>query len=943
MNIELSPAQVATYYAARLPALKQTKAQWWRGQCPLHKGDRDSFAVNAGSGAWKCHSKCGRGGDVVAIEMLLEGVKFAKARDNVRALLGLPPDGAWRVAAAYSYRDQDGEELYQALREERDGDKRFRYRRQVNGGWDYKLGDVRRVLYGLQRLRQAKPQDVIWIAEGEKCVEALAAWKLVAVSNPGGAGKWRDNLGGVELLAGRHVAILPDNDEPGRNHAIDVATKLLKRAATVRIVELPNLPVKGDVADFAQAGGTKDALLKQLDAAAPLTIPLIVGLVNRWNPVKPSGASAVTASAPPSMTRPEDAPTAKPTYAGVAYQEDPQGLLYWSRRPDGGVKDNWLTNFTARITEELVIDNGVEIQRALKMRAKLNGRPHVEFQVSASEFDNITSWAVPKIGAGAIVHPGQREHTRAAIQSLSQHDLKTSYIYKHTGWRKRDAEWMYLHGGGALTAAGNELGVKVDLGGVMNRYQFPDAALPPAELRKACDASIRLLDLHPRIAAVWASIWRAPLGRSDFSLFLHGTTGSGKSELAAMCQAHYGAGFDSRSLPANWSNTAGSLEALASSARDALLVIDEFVPGGSGSRKNIDDLNAKAEYVFRSVGNHQSRGRLNSDLSMRADRTPEAFVLATGEDMPRHPSVRARLLLVEIRKAQLRFDLLSRCQSDAAAGLYSGLMAAYIQWLAPQLADVRASLREGLDRARKEQPGVAVHRRTYDNIAQVRIGARWFLNFCLDRKLMPARRVDDLWAQIKQETEATALAQARHQETADPARMYLDLVRAAITSGSAHVAGTREAAPPEPETWGWRSEGRDRFVGRGALIGWADDDNLYLDPHASYSAAQAAGQAAGEHIAVQLTTLPRRLAEAKLLLTTDKPRQTLTVRRRLGGVQRNVLHFSPDSLWGGEKPDKPDMDANGAPVDPEMSGFNVGLEGGNSRSRHEDSYAFSTR
>ena len=56
-------------------------------------------------------------------------------------------------------------------------------------------------------------------------------------------------------LAGRDVAIFPDNDADGRKYARTVAGILqaLEPPARVRIVELPGLEAKGDIADFIEA------------------------------------------------------------------------------------------------------------------------------------------------------------------------------------------------------------------------------------------------------------------------------------------------------------------------------------------------------------------------------------------------------------------------------------------------------------------------------------------------------------------------------------------------------------------------------------------------------------------------------------------------------------------------------------------------------------------
>jgi DNA primase len=46
------------------------------------------------------------------------------------------------------------------------------------------------------------------------------------------------------------VVILPDNDEPGRLHAQQVATSVYNVAASVKVLHLPDLPEKGDVSDW---------------------------------------------------------------------------------------------------------------------------------------------------------------------------------------------------------------------------------------------------------------------------------------------------------------------------------------------------------------------------------------------------------------------------------------------------------------------------------------------------------------------------------------------------------------------------------------------------------------------------------------------------------------------------------------------------------------------
>ncbi|MCZ6653211.1 MAG: DUF3987 domain-containing protein [Planctomycetota bacterium] len=78
-----------------------------------------------------------------------------------------------------------------------------------------------------------------------------------------GAGNWKPEY--ADQLKNRKCCIIADNDDPGRRHAEDVARSLHGVAAEVRMLELPGLPVGGDVSDWLDAGGTRDELEKLLE------------------------------------------------------------------------------------------------------------------------------------------------------------------------------------------------------------------------------------------------------------------------------------------------------------------------------------------------------------------------------------------------------------------------------------------------------------------------------------------------------------------------------------------------------------------------------------------------------------------------------------------------------------------------------------------------------
>jgi hypothetical protein len=108
-----------------------------------------------------------------------------------------------------------------------------------------------------------KSTEKIYIVEGEKDVENLQSLGLTATTNPGGAGKWRTEYN--EYLRNRDVVIIPDNDDVGKKHAENIFQNLRGIAKSVKILQLPGLPEKGDVSDWLNAGGTNEELEKLAD------------------------------------------------------------------------------------------------------------------------------------------------------------------------------------------------------------------------------------------------------------------------------------------------------------------------------------------------------------------------------------------------------------------------------------------------------------------------------------------------------------------------------------------------------------------------------------------------------------------------------------------------------------------------------------------------------
>jgi len=226
--------------------------------CPFHDDRHASFSVNVETGLWKCHAGCGDGNAWQFAERL--GIEPPTENDQ----------GTKRqVIASYVYKDEHDHPLSRVCRTTPKG---FFQERYDGGQWVNGLKEVRRVLY---RLPEILKTPVVYIVEGENDVDRLWALGIPATCNSGGAGKWREEYS--KALMGKKAVVIPDNDDPGEEHALQVAKSLLPFAEAVKIVYLPGLgPRKEkhgeDISDWLEAGHSKGELAETV-TRTPLVDP----------------------------------------------------------------------------------------------------------------------------------------------------------------------------------------------------------------------------------------------------------------------------------------------------------------------------------------------------------------------------------------------------------------------------------------------------------------------------------------------------------------------------------------------------------------------------------------------------------------------------------------------------------------------------------------------
>ena len=203
-------------------------------------------------------------------------------KEAARRLANRPISKGYKPEALHEYRAADGTPIYWRIRCKRaDGDKWIRPMMLNGHGYELREPEFtggKKPLYNLDRIAADK-SSIVWIVEGEKKADALT--RLTALATTSGSATSANDTD-WSPIAGRNCVIWPDNDEPGRSYAGEVANALLAIGCSVCCVDVARLelPPKGDVVEWLQSH--QNATLSDLDA-----LPLLAHQLSAHSAIGP--------------------------------------------------------------------------------------------------------------------------------------------------------------------------------------------------------------------------------------------------------------------------------------------------------------------------------------------------------------------------------------------------------------------------------------------------------------------------------------------------------------------------------------------------------------------------------------------------------------------------------------------------------------------------------
>jgi len=377
---------------------------------------------------------------------------------------------------------------------------------------------------------------------------------------------------------------------------------------------------------------------------------------------------------------------------------------------------------------------------------------------------------------------------------------------------------------------------------------------------------------------------------------LVGSTGVFKSETAALAQQFYGSGFIRTKLPASFGNTGYSNQQLAFLAKDMLLTIDDLAPAFDKSFAK--RLGRDAEHLIRSQGNASGRARLTSDGQRKEADPSRGIILITGEDLPSGASIRARLLVLTLRKGDVAGERLSLCQADAAKGMYARSTAAFITWVASRLDRLRGEWVTETEQLRAKWSG-ASHARIPTTLAMLDFVLRVWLKFVSDSGASP-EWVAGLGSKLEKGLVFAAGMDCQEQHHVDPVEDLFEAISSGLAAGTCHLRSMSNSSPADPRSMGWEPilvGGSLQEKPRGRHLGWVEGKDMFLIPRATADWARA-----NEITALSVPALGRLLHEAKRLVRREDLGGTNTVRVTIAKNRLRVWHIRASDVFPVDPP-----------------------------------------
>lgn len=574
---------------------------------------------------------------------------------------------------------------------------------------------------------------------------------------------------------------------------------------------------------------------------------------------------------------------------GTPYVFEYPGLLRKVKKGNSEEK-KLLSNFMPLPSKKIYIDNGLEVEGYLELKAVLNNKVQLpKIKVNYNKLENMSWLYRPEWDLEAKVYPpksNHKEYLYDAIQTLSK-GIDRETIFEHTGFRKVNNELIYLHQGGAI---GTNKNIKVDLSNInLEKYEFTNQQY---DLKDSIRTSLKILDLAdkeitiPLLALVYLSPLRGIFLKSNnplgFVTWLVGESGSQKSSLSALLVSHFG-DFERDTLPGGFKDTANSIEKKAFTLKDTLFPIDDYYP--SQTLQEGKKMDAVAESLFGLYGDRQARSRMKQDgHTVKMGFSARGMCIVTGESFPTMAESRtARALMIEISRGDIDLELLSEIQKDKDK--LSFCMKEYIQYIIDNYDSISKGCRDKFIQYRNKANQGLAHGRIPEIVASEYMGIELFFDFANSKNVITNEEKEMLKKAAWESLMNAAKKQSIKTEDNRIDNMFFRAVQELLESKKIYLKS-------------YKNYLREPDESLSTFVGYFDEDRerCYLLRNVIYNEVVKFYAIQGNKFPGNSTSTWKYLKEAGRLFATEKGRNT--TRKSINGKLVTFIEVMASDVYG---------------------------------------------
>ncbi|NDG26746.1 MAG: hypothetical protein EB120_06190 [Proteobacteria bacterium] len=341
-------------------------------------------------------------------------------------------------------------------------------------------------------------------------------------------------------------------------------------------------------------------------------------------------------------------------------------------------------------------------------------------------------------------------------------------------------------------------------------------------------------------------------------LWLEGTSGYGKTELAKMLQRFWG---DFKG-PANWRTTGNSMTDYGYMFRDALLMADDYKAINLSQTTNVIN-------TVHNAYEYSVRGALTKEGKQRGAKVNRSLYIMTGELTPENEaSFIGRLILIAYPKVDQMKSRSAWEQCRVHSDNYRGVTPHYIHWvlqldkseIIKRLADVREELQAEVNNQTNDS-------RICNNLSLAYTGWQLFIQFLEYKGIIQNKEsktlLDECWAYI-QDVKGLMVVRCSDEQAGN---VFLSNLIALLVAGKARIQGLANFDEPNAEMVGF-VDPQD------------DPDHAYLMPE---RVIEVVKKNVTGHITGSMTSVGNQLISSGVIVKHDRHRHT--VQRRKQGIQ----------------------------------------------------------